>query len=188
MSEELEKQWRRYKYKNLTLLGLGLALAAFLSQYDGFHQALVRLGNFGYLSAFLAGLFFTFSFTIPTSTVILFILAETLTAWEIGLIAGLGAVTGDLSIFKAVRGGLLLEIKPLYEGLGGREITKLLHTKYFRWTLPLVGALIIASPLPDEIGVSLLGLSKMSLPRFLFVSFVLNALGIVVIISAASLL
>ena len=43
------------------------------------------------------------------------------------------------------------------------------------------GGLILASPLPDELGVAVLGFSKMRLKYFALLSFVFNFLGIAVI-------
>ncbi|MBI2590893.1 MAG: hypothetical protein HYW33_03385 [Candidatus Blackburnbacteria bacterium] len=114
-------------------------------------------------------------------------MAESLTVWEVALAAGLGAVVSDFFIFKFVKNNLVREVQPLYNTLGGKGINHVLHTRYFSWTLPFVGALIIASPLPDEIGVSLMGLSKMKAWQFLAISFALNALGITLVILGASL-
>ena len=50
--------------------------------------------------------------------------------------------------------------------------------KHFRWLTLLAGALLIASPLPDELGIALLGFSKVSTRYFAILSFVFNFLGI----------
>ena len=52
------------------------------------------------------------------------------------------------------------------------------HRRMFRWVLPFVGALIIASPFPDEIGLGLMGLSRMRVRDLMIISFVMNAIGI----------
>ncbi|MDO8658949.1 MAG: hypothetical protein Q7K55_09495, partial [Candidatus Levybacteria bacterium] len=83
---------------------------------------------------------------------------------------------------------LLEEITPFYNRLGGTHIAAVLHTKYFSWTLPVIGAIIIASPLPDEIGVSLISISKMKTYRFLLLSFILNSIGIFSIVSISSVI
>lgn len=179
------KHWRHWKYKNLTFLILSFGVALFLSRLQVFHDFLFHLGNWGYFGAFLAGMLFVSTFTVATGALILLILAEKLSPVEIGLIAGLGAVAGDLTIFRFVKDSLIGEIEPLYEKLGGGHLTKLLHTKYFSWTLPVIGALIIASPLPDEIGVSLMGIAKVKTYQFIIVSFILNAIGIFLVVSAS---
>ena len=105
---------------------------------------------------------------------------------EIALIAGIGAVVGDLTIFHFIRNrGLTDEIKHFFHYFGGDKVSHLLHTKYFSWTLPVLGALIIASPLPDELGVSLMGISKMKTLNFILISFLLNSVGIFLVITAS---
>ena len=127
----------------------------------------------------MAGILFVSTFTVAIGSVILLILAESLSVIEIALIAGLGAVIGDIFIFKFIRSrGFIEEIESIYKYFGGHKISHLIHTKYFSWTLPVLGALIIASPLPDELGVSLMGISKMKTNEFVLLSFVLNSLGI----------
>lgn len=177
-----------WRYKNLSILFVSIVFALFLSKQEPFQTFLLNLGDLGYIGAFFAGALFVSTFTVATGAVILFVLAEKLSLIEIGLIAGLGAVLGDFIIFKFVKDNLLEEITPIYQRLGGFHITRVLHTKYFSWTLPVIGAVIIASPFPDEIGVTLMGISKMKTYQFLFISFVLNATGIFLIVLASSLI
>lgn len=184
--KQLGSKIKRYKYKNLTFLIAGLLLAFFLYRSDSFHTFLLSFGELGYLGAFIAGLLFVSSFSAATAVVILLVLADKLLPLEVALLAGLGAVCGDVLIFRFVKDDLIEEIRPVFERFGGRHVALLLRTKYFSWSLPLIGALLIASPLPDEVGVSLLGLSKMSTVKFLALSFTLNSLGILLLITAAT--
>jgi len=180
--------WKSYRYKNLTFFFLSLVFAFFVLRNETIHSYLLHLGNLGYIGAFLAGVLFVSTFTVATGAIILLVLTETLSPIEIGLIAGLGAVVGDFAIFRFVKDDLSGEIKAIYEKFdGGHHFKKVLHTKYFSWTLPVLGAVIIASPLPDEIGVSLIGISKMTTFKFLLISFLLNAIGIFLVISASTI-
>lgn len=164
-----------------------ILIAIFLYRSEGIHTFLLNLSDWGYVGAFIGGLLFVSTFTAATGAIILLVLAERLSAVEIGIIAGLGAVIGDLTIFKFVKDGLASEIKHIYNKFDRQQhVAKLLHTRYFGWTFPFFGALVIASPLPDEIGVSLMGISKMSTPKFLILSFILNCAGIFLVISASS--
>lgn len=177
------KHWR---YKNLTCLFLSLVVAFFVFRNETLHAFLLQLGTFGYVGAFVAGMLFVSTFTVATGAIILLVLAKTLSPIEIGLVAGLGAVVGDLAIFRIVKDDLAQEIKLIYNHIDkDHHFKKVLHSKYFSWTLPVVGALIIASPLPDEIGVSLMGISKLKTYQFLLVSFILNAIGIFLVVSAS---
>lgn len=180
---------RKLKYKNLTILFLSIVFALILSGFEGFHSFLLSLGSLGYIGAFMAGMLFVSTFTVTTGAVILFVLAEKLSPVEIGIIAGLGAVLGDFAIFKFVKDGLAEEVREVYEKIDhNNHVLKLLHTNYFSWLFPVFGAIVIASPLPDEIGVSLMGISKMKTYQFFILSFVLNAIGIFVVVSASAII
>jgi len=186
---KLKPHHLHWRYKNLTLALISVLMAVSVSKIEAVHQFLAGLGNFGYVSAFIAGGLFVSTFTVAAGAIILFFLAETFTPWEIGLIAGMGAVAGDLTIFKFVKNGLAGEIKDIYNYIDGRHhLRKLFHSKYFSWTLPVVGALVIASPLPDELGVTLMGISRLNTIQFLITSFFLNFAGIFLIVSGAVLL
>jgi uncharacterized membrane protein YdjX (TVP38/TMEM64 family) len=178
--------WKSWKYKNLTIVFLGVMIAIVLSRIDAFHQFLLHLGGFGYIGAFVAGMLFVLMFTAATGAVILLVLAETLSPIEIGIIAGFGAVLGDLIIFRFVKDNLTNELKDIYNAIDGEHhFVKVFHSKYFSWMLPIIGAIIIASPFPDELGVSLMGISKMKTYRFIIISFFLNAVGIFLVVSAS---
>jgi len=175
-----------WKYKNLTILFFGIVIAIVLSQVESFHTFLLHLNNFGYIGAFIAGILFVSTLTVATSALVLLTLAEVLSPIEIALIAGLGAVVGDFLIFHLIKDSLFDEIKNIYNKVDRKNhLKKLFHSKYFNWMLPIIGAIIIASPFPDEIGVSLMGLSKLSTPKFIFISYILNSIGLFLIVSAS---
>lgn len=174
------------KFTNIHLLLWSVVLAFIVYQYEPFHVWLLGLGDMGYVGAFIGGILFVSTFTVATGAVILLILAERLSAIEIGLIAGLGAVIGDLIIFRFVKDKLAAELTDIYNYFDGdHHFKELFHTKYFAWVFPVFGAIIIASPLPDELGVSLMGITKMKTYQFMIFSFILNAVGIFLVVSAS---
>ncbi len=181
--------WKEYKYKNLTFLFISLLLAFYLFKNEAFHSYLLHLGNLGYIGAFIGGVLFVSTFTVATAILILLVLAEGLSAVEIGIIAGAGAVIGDLLIFRFIKDKLINEVRSLYDSVDSdHHLTKVLHSKYFSWTLPVIGGLLIASPLPDEIGISLMGISRMKMYQFLLLSFILNSSGIFLVIAASTVI
>jgi uncharacterized membrane protein YdjX (TVP38/TMEM64 family) len=185
----MEKRLKNYKYKNLTFLAMSLFVAYILLQDETFHSYLLHLGSFGYLGALISGALFVSTFTVAIATVMLLVLAENLSPVEIALIAGIGAVIGDLLIFHLVKDNLVQEITSLYDHVDGdHHLQKVFRSRYFSWTLPVVGALLIASPLPDEMGVSLMGISRMRAKNFLLLSFVLNSIGIFLVIMASTVI
>lgn len=181
----IKRRFKSFRYKNLTILCVSLFVAYLLYENEGFHSFLLHLGGFGYFGAFIAGMLFVSTFTVATGVLILLVLAEQLSVWELGLIAGLGAVLGDLIIFRFIKDDLVEEVRPLYNQFGGGHISKLLHSRYFSWTLPVIGAVLIASPFPDEIGISLMGLSKIRTYQFIALSFCLNTVGIMLVVSTS---
>lgn len=182
-------RWHRYHYKNLTYLFISFLVAMFLLQSASFRSVVTHLGTYGYIGALLGGALFVSTFTVSLGTVILMLLAKTLNPVVMCIIAGMGAVMGDLAIFQFIRmRGLETEIKHFFNYFGGAKIKHLIHTKFFSWTLPVVGALIIASPLPDELGVSLMGISRLKTSQFVILSFILNSIGIFIVVTAASMI
>lgn len=181
--------WQHWHYKNLTFVFLGIMLAVTLSRIEVFHTFLLQLGNLGYLGAFIAGILFVNTFTVATGALVLMILSRQLWPIEIGIVAGLGAVIGDLLIFRFIEHNLESELAAVYNKIDSKHhFIKLLHSRYFHWTLPVIGAAIIASPLPDELGVTLMGISKMKTYKFILISFLLNSFGIFSIVSASLLI
>jgi hypothetical protein len=67
----------------------------------------------------------------------------------------------------------------------GKRMRSFFKLRLFRWLSLFVGGLIMASPLPDEVGISLMGMSKIKVPWFVTLSFVFNFIGIVLIGLAA---
>ncbi|NDK10391.1 hypothetical protein GW846_06480 [Candidatus Gracilibacteria bacterium] len=183
----MKKKWHRYHYKNLTYFGLSVLIGLILLKTTFFREIVFHLGNLGYIGAFFGGILFVSTFTVSIGTALLLLLAETLHPIAIGLIAGFGAVLSDLTIFHYIRNkGLGDEIKYFFEFFGSDKLRHLIHSKYFSWTLPVLGAIIIASPLPDEMGIGLMGISKLKTSQFILLSFVLNSIGIFIIVSAGA--
>lgn len=172
-----------FRYKNLTMMVVGIIFAFLFGTQPAFSPLVALVGGLGIVGAIIAGMLFVSTFTVATGAVILGLLLPNMGILQLTLFAGLGALLGDLIIFKFVRGGLIGEVLPIYKKLGGSHLYKMLHTKMFSWTLPILGALIIMSPLPDELGVSLMGLSKISTFKFAMISLSLNTLGILFFIS-----
>lgn len=178
----IQKHWH---YPNITLLLLSAALTGYLL-YNGHLDVIVSsFGALGYLGVFLAGLMFVSSFTILPATAILFAFAETLPALPVALVGAAGAMMMDYLAFRFIRDRLLAELNPFLKMLRIYRPVNILKTKYFAWMAPVVGAIIIASPLPDELGLTLLGLTKISAGRFIALTFTFNFVGILLIALAA---
>lgn len=180
--------WRKWKYQYLTGILISVLVAIILAQSQAFKDWLLHLGSSEYIGALFAGMLFVSSFTVAISTVIFAIMAQNLHPMAIGLIGGVGAVMGDYLVFKLIRSHLQEELAMLFGKEGTSYIKTVLRSKYIAWTLPIIGVFIIASPLPDELGVSLLGVSEMSEAKFILISYLSNAVGILMIASVAKVI
>ena len=145
-----------------------------------FHLFILSLGFFG---TFLTGILFTYGFTAAPATAIFLILAKEQNIMLAGLVGGLGALLGDLFIFNFIRNSFKDEVRKLFREklviYANHKIPGVLK----KYLLLLVGGFIIASPLPDEIGVTMIAASKsISAKGFSVISYVLNTAGIFVIL------
>jgi len=180
--------WKKWKYPYLTAILISVFVAIFLASNETFKSWLLHLGSLEYIGALIAGALFVSSFTVAISAVVIAIMTENINPMALALIGGVGAVMGDYLIFKLIRSHLQDELAMLFGKEGTSYVRHVLKSKYISWTLPIIGAFIIASPLPDELGVSLLGMSKMSEAKFILISYISNAVGILMVASVAKVI
>jgi len=132
-------------------------------------------------ASFIAGLFFTSVFTTAPAIVFLGELAQEGNLLMVALVGALGAVLGDYLLFAFVRDRVSEDAAFLLKGPRFKRVVRVFKRRHFRRVLPILGALIIASPFPDELGLALLGISKMNTRSFFVLSYAMNAGGIIVI-------
>lgn len=137
------------------------------------------------LGVFVSGLFFTSAFTTPLSIVALGELSLTVPVWTVAVIGALGAMIGDLIIFTFIRDTFQEDIEEYLKIHPHRKIQHFFRKRMFRWLTPCIGALIIASPLPDELGLALMGMSRMKRRDLIVISFLFNFFGILLIAGLA---
>lgn len=178
-------QSHRLKYPNLTLLFASLVVAYLLYRSGLLHSVVTRLGAFEFVGLFVTGMFFVSTFTIAPAIAVLLAFVQDYNPFVVAIIGGLGASLGDYLAMIYVRDKLLDEINPLLKALHIYRRINILHSRYFAWLAPAIGAAIVASPLPDELGLVLLGASKISRLRLTIIVFLLNSAGILLIALAA---
>lgn len=171
------------KYPKFLLLFITILVAYLL--FNGrtnpkFHVFVVSLG---FLGTFLTGILFTYGFTAAPATAIFLILAKEQNILLAGLIGGLGALLGDLFIFNFIRHSFKDEVRKLNREKVIVYINHKTPSLFKRYFLPLAAGFIIASPLPDEIGVTMLATIKsISTKIFSILSYLLNTAGIFIIL------
>lgn len=131
--------------------------------------------------ASLAGLFYTSFLAAPLSIVLFVVLASTTNIYLIALFAGFGAVLGDLMIVKFLR--LIFRTFSFVVHINFfKNLKKKLQSYHLDLLSYVLGIIIVASPFPDELGLVLLGASKLSYFKLAVLTFILNSIGILIIL------
>jgi len=178
----------KLKYPKFLLLLLTFAVAYLLLS---FRQSL-PFDNFllslGYLGVFILGIFYSYGFTATPATALLLLIAKNQNILLAGLIGGLGSLFADLTLFTLIRTSFRDEIKKLSQERCVKRLDKMVPRPLRRYLLPVLAALIIASPLPDEIGVCMLATTRVSPRLFSLLSYCLNTAGILAILAIGSVI
>ncbi|MGB9959697.1 MAG: hypothetical protein ACPLKQ_04155 [Candidatus Bathyarchaeales archaeon] len=179
----MEQVLPRIKYPKLLLLVLSYVIAFILfadRSYALLHDALVFLGYFG---TFLAGFLYAYAFTAAPAAAILLILAKEQNLLFAGLLAGFGALLSDLVIFHFVRHSFSDEVQKLSQGKIVQLLQKKVPSSIRQYLFVSLSGFLIASPLPTEIGITLLASIKSIKPRkFSIIAYILHTTAIFAIL------
>lgn len=163
------------------LILVSIGVAVYIVETGAVHAFAASLASLEWAGAFFAGMLFTSLFTTAPAIAILGELVGEQSVVSVALIGALGAVVGDFILFQLVRDRVGADIRFLLGYTKHRRFPAIFKTRLFHSLTPFVGALIIASPLPDELGLALLGFSKVPERSFIFITYAMNALGILLI-------
>jgi len=189
-TDEMDVAQRKMKLqRDAALLLVSVSVAVLLVFTGAIHSFSAILGEWGFLGAFLAGIGFSSAFFAAPATVVIFGFAQDQSSlWLVAIVAALGAMVGDMLIFRFLRDGLGDDFRYLVgQASDSERLRHLFRSRLFYWFGSFIAALVIASPLPDEIGLAMFGLLRFNTARFLPISFALNFLGILVISLLAQL-
>jgi len=168
-------------FENLLIVAASVIAAIFLAKAGIFETILTQTKELELIGSFIAGLFFTSLFTVAPATVALGEIAQANNIFLVAVLGGAGAVIGDLVLFKFLKSHLTDELVSLFSHPKRKRAVKVFNLKVFHWLMIFLGAVVIASPLPDEIGLMLMGISKLRPSILMPISFVLNSIGILIV-------
>lgn len=175
----------RYRYPKLIALFLVSLFAYALFSQDSVQTALAPLISESLFSYFVIGSLFTFGFITPFA-IGLFLIADPSSPLLAALVGGCGAVLGDMLIFQFIRFSFLDEFGKLKREKIVRLVEKpvtLVPARFHHYLLYAFAGIIIASPLPDELGLSLLaGLTSIRQIPLACISYVCNTVGIFILL------
>ncbi len=173
----------KFKYPKIFALGLMVVLAVLLAGNQDFGAFAAGLGELSYIGAFIGGILFSFGFTSPFAGAF-FVDVVVPNIFIAALIGGVGAMLGDLLIFKIIRFSFKDEFAKIKHEKLLKEIkSKTQHTlgkRIMRYIAFALAGFVIACPiLPDEAGVTLIaGLSHINEKQLAIISYACNTLGI----------
>ena len=175
-----------FKYHKLTLLIILTILAFFLFRNPLVSNAISGLNNLNYLGFFIAGILLAFGFSAPFA-IGFFIIAQPESLLLAILIGGFGAMCADMLIFRIIKFSFMNEFRELEKTKVIRTIKDIIkHNKHVlikHYLLYVFAGILIAAPLPDEIGVSMLaGLTTVNPKKLAVISFFLHSLAIFLIL------
>lgn len=176
-----------FKYPKILLLIVAIITSYIIFSNPEVDNFIWGLDKLNYLGVFIAGLLFSFGFTSPFSAGY-FIALNPENIIITGIIGGFGAMLADLFIFKMIRFSFTEEIKKLRKEKITKQIENILNKtligKLKIYLMYIFAGILIASPLPDEIGVIILaGLTKVKTTALMILGFILNTLGIIILLS-----
>lgn len=165
------------------ILAASVVAAILLVQTQAIPAVLDSVKSLHLIGSFVAGLFFTSIFTTVPAIVALGEISNASGALiQTAFVGSIGAVIGDLIMFNFVRDRLSQHLVEVFKHRSPvRRLLMVFRVRHMRWLTFLVGGLVIASPLPDELGIGILGFARLTTARFIAISFLFNFIGIVII-------
>ena len=176
----MEKHKNTSIVQDIEIILFSVLIAVILAKTGAVKELLTATKEAEIVGSFLAGIFVSI-FTAAPATVALAEIAQSNSILLVAVFGGIGALIGDLIIFRFVKNHISEDITYLINKSKIKRLASVFSLRSFGWLVPFLGALAVASPLPDEIGLTMMGLSKMKMSLFVPLSFFLNFTGILII-------
>mgnify|MGYP001558860627 FL=1 len=164
--------------KDLFIISFSIIVAIVLIKTNAIINLINSTKEYEIIASFIAGIFYTSIFTVVPATAAIIEIAQKSNPFLIALVGGFGALLGDYVIFRYIRDNISGYISSIARKIRHESI---LESKIFSYSFAIIGAIIVASPLPDEIGLALMGITKMRTLYFVPISYLLNSIGIFVL-------
>jgi len=184
--KKIVRHFFKFRYPKIELLILSILIAYFIFKFTNISESISELGNYRYLGVLIAGMLYSFGFSAAFS-VAFFTTIKGLNIFVASILGGLGSLLTDMTIFTIIKFSFMDEFNKIKKTrsflLIERLMEKDLSKRSRRIFLYCIAGFVIASPLPDEIGMTMLsGLTNIKPKEIVILSIILNTLGIFVIL------
>jgi hypothetical protein len=171
-----------FKYPKLLLLIIITIFVYYIFSQPFISEWMKTVNKFGYFGIFFSGIFTSLGFTTPLGVGLL-IKINPQNIFIGSVIGGIGATIADLLIFKTIKFSFIDEFKRLGKTKFFREIGHIVKKNKSvlirHYLLYVFAGILLATPLPDEVGVSMLaGLTTIKPLKLAIISFILHTLAI----------
>lgn len=188
LAKRLNSWWLAYEYKHTTLAIIAIIAFVVLVDATLLATAVRALDGSGVIGAVLAGLFSVSFFTAAPALVVIIDLTHHLDPLLLAFLVALGSMLGDWLLLKFFEEKIFEELKPIARKLNLHNAKRWLSKPATKWILIVTGGLIISSPLPEEAGLALMGITHYNRFVILTICFVLNMIGALLLVGAVSIL
>lgn len=183
MEENLRIKKRRLLLDFL-IIGLSIILAIYIHKSQAADFLISYFSGVNFIpAAFVMGFLFSLTFTAAIATSVFIVLAETThNPYLIALVGGIGSIAANGILYKFLKDEIIKDIEVLEPQYAKKIAHRIMHSKLFVGVIPYIAALILASPLPDEIGIAMLAGSNYKYTKFFLLSFGFHTIGILLIV------
>ncbi|MEM5812176.1 MAG: hypothetical protein QXN71_02675 [Candidatus Aenigmatarchaeota archaeon] len=176
-----------WNFHDFILLAISFIAALFIITSEPFSDFVSNLGEIEYIGVFVSGMLFSYGFTTAPAASVLFVSSKSLNPFLVALIGATGAMFSDYLMFRFFKGEFLSEIRHLSDRFHFHpHLNNTIHRIANKMSC-VIGGLILASPLPDELAASFCGSIRMGTRKFTMIAFVFKFFGILSIALLAGL-
>lgn len=168
----------RYIFRDILILAASVCLAVFLVKSNAVGDLVGISPKSAVAGSFIGGMMFTSFMTTAPGMVILAHSAKIISPFWVAAIGVFGALLADYLLFRIIRDYIAEDILTILRKRRLERFVLVLRNPKLRLSLGIIAALIIASPLPDELAITMLGLGHFKTRSFLLIAFCLHFLGI----------
>lgn len=168
-------------YVDVAVVFASLVLAYWIGTTQVVELLVESLGDASILATIIAGAFYTSGFTVGPAAVLLYTISLSTSAVGTVLWGTLGAVLADYLIFLFIRDRFSEDLLAILR-IKWPHLFKRATTPFARAVCYVLGVAVIVTPLPDEIALAFLGVSKTSTLGFFPIVVVANIASISLIL------
>jgi hypothetical protein len=176
----------RYLLRDLFIVTASIFAAVALANNGFIHSFVEATESSRAFSSFVSGAFFTSIFTLAPASVALVAISQSFPPISVAFFGALGAAFIDIIIISFVRKDLARDLDNVARMTFRHHIIKAFHFGFLKWAAFIIGLLLIATPLPDEPGLLMIGLSRVNTFFLPLIFFISHFFGIWALISIAA--